>query len=148
MQLDPLNNFAYYFRCLTYYTKKDINNSIIVYKKYTELLGCDNILAKTWLFHLEYLLNKNSFKDLIYGISIKFLILKIINFLLLIGCKIYIELKMYHEAKSQSQIWIVISEIFYLFGFLVIFKFWWWWYIWIVNEFSKCMYKVKGYLIY
>jgi Tfp pilus assembly protein PilF len=57
IQLEPLNNLAHYLMCLTYYTKKDINNAIIVFKKYTELvLDYNNILAKTQLFHLEYLL--------------------------------------------------------------------------------------------
>jgi tetratricopeptide (TPR) repeat protein len=103
IQLEPLNNLAHYLMCLTYYTKKDINNAIIVFKKYTELvLDYNNILAKTQLFHLEYLLNKNSSQDLIYDILAKInqvTNIKDSKLLLLIRCKLYIELKMYHEAK-------------------------------------------------
>ncbi|GBB92358.1 hypothetical protein RclHR1_00020061 [Rhizophagus clarus] len=67
IQLDPLNNIAYYFKSLTYYTMNDINNAILSFKKYTELtklLNSENSLLKFQLFHLEYLLNKNSLKDL------------------------------------------------------------------------------------
>src|SRR5438045_4537009 len=66
IKLDPLNSLAYYLKSLTYYTKKNINNAIVVFKEYTELLDSDDILAKTQLFHLEYLLNQNSSKDLNY----------------------------------------------------------------------------------
>ena len=64
MRSSTLNSSTYYLKSLTYYTKKDINNAIIVSKKCIELLDSDDILAKTQLFHLEYLLNKNSSKDL------------------------------------------------------------------------------------
>ncbi|GBC18385.2 hypothetical protein GLOIN_2v1836285 [Rhizophagus irregularis DAOM 181602=DAOM 197198] len=65
---NPLNSSAYYLKILTYYTKNDINNVTILFEKYTELLKLlssdSNSLAKSQLFHLEYLLNKNSSKDL------------------------------------------------------------------------------------
>ncbi|CAB4410398.1 unnamed protein product [Rhizophagus irregularis] len=64
IQLDPLNNLAYYLKCLIYYTKKDIDNAIMVFKKCKELLDLNGILAKTQLFHLEYLLNKNNSTEL------------------------------------------------------------------------------------
>ncbi|PKY47316.1 TPR-like protein [Rhizophagus irregularis] len=64
IQLDPLNSLAYYFKSLTYYTKKDINNAVIVFKKYKELFDFNDILAKTQLFHLKYLLNRNNSTEL------------------------------------------------------------------------------------
>jgi tetratricopeptide (TPR) repeat protein len=104
IQLDPLNSSAYYLKSLTYYTKNDINNALILFKKYTELLellNSDDSLTKIQLFHLEYLLNKNSSEDLND-------ILTKINqdsnidkseLLLFIRCKIHIKLQKYHEAK-------------------------------------------------
>jgi tetratricopeptide (TPR) repeat protein len=35
IQLDSLNSSAYYLKSLTYYTKNDINNALILFKKYT-----------------------------------------------------------------------------------------------------------------
>lgn len=67
---------------------------IMLLKKYTELLNSEDSLSKIQLFHLEYLLNKNNFKEL-NNILIKILIL----LLLLIKCKIHIELKKYYKAK-------------------------------------------------
>jgi tetratricopeptide (TPR) repeat protein len=103
IQLDPLNNLAYYLKSLTYYTKKDINNAMITFKKFTEIfLNSDNnILAKIQLFHLESLLNKNRSVEL-HNILTK--INQIPNIednklLLLIRCKMYIKLKKYNEAK-------------------------------------------------
>ncbi|PKY43555.1 hypothetical protein RhiirA4_457559 [Rhizophagus irregularis] len=105
MQLDPLNSSAYYLKSLTYYTKNDINNVTILFEKYTELLKLpssdSNSLAKFQLFHLEYLLNKNSSKDL-NNILTKINQIPYISenkLLLLIRCKIYIELNKYYEAK-------------------------------------------------
>ncbi|GBC32166.2 hypothetical protein GLOIN_2v1846730 [Rhizophagus irregularis DAOM 181602=DAOM 197198] len=104
IQLDPLNSSAYYLKSLMYYTKNDNNNAKVSFKKYAELLNSDNILAKIQLFHLEYLLNKNSSKDLnniytkidqIYNYS-----LYENEFLRFIKCKICIELKEYSKAKS------------------------------------------------
>jgi tetratricopeptide (TPR) repeat protein len=101
IQLDPLSSSAYYLKCLTYYIKNDINNALISFNKYTELLNSNDSLTKIQLLHLEYLLNKNSSKDLIN-------ILTKINqdsntdnneSLLLIRCKIHIELQKYHKAK-------------------------------------------------
>ncbi|PKY45517.1 TPR-like protein, partial [Rhizophagus irregularis] len=100
IQLDPLNNLAYYLKCLIYYTKKDIDNAIMVFKKCKELLDLNDILAKTQLFHLEYLLNKNNSTELnniltkINQISN----IKDSELLLFVRCKVYIELKMYQEA--------------------------------------------------
>ncbi|PKC64661.1 hypothetical protein RhiirA1_462106 [Rhizophagus irregularis] len=101
IQLDPLNSLAHYFRSLTYYTKKDINNAVIEFKKYKELFDFNDILSKTQLFHLEYLLNKNNSTELnniltkINQISN----IKGSKLLLLIRCKIHMELKMHHEIK-------------------------------------------------
>ncbi|EXX67281.1 hypothetical protein RirG_115820 [Rhizophagus irregularis DAOM 197198w] len=102
IQLDPLNSLAYYIKCQIYYAKKDIDNSIMVFKKYKELLDFNDILAKTRLFHLEYLLNKNNSTELNNKLT-KIKINQISNIqgsvlLLFVRCKVYIELKMYHEA--------------------------------------------------
>ncbi|CAB5180632.1 unnamed protein product [Rhizophagus irregularis] len=100
IQLDPLNSLAYYLKCIIYYTKKDIDNAIMVFKKCKELLDFNDILAKTQLFHLEYLLNKNNSTELnniltkINQISN----IKDIELLILVRCKVYVELKMYYEA--------------------------------------------------
>ncbi|PKB99278.1 hypothetical protein RhiirA5_505785 [Rhizophagus irregularis] len=108
IRLDPLNSLAYYLKCLTYYTKKYIDNAKIVFKKYKKLFCSDNnILAKIQLFHLEYLLNKTSSEELNCGILTKINQVSNIennNLLLLIRCKIYIELKMFHEAKSDLEL--------------------------------------------
>ncbi|GES80193.1 hypothetical protein GLOIN_2v1846730 [Rhizophagus clarus] len=112
IQLDPLNNIAYYFKSLTYYTMNDINNAILSFKKYTELtklLNSENSLLKFQLFHLEYLLNKNSLKDLNNILKKIDQDLDIFNvtkskLLLLIRCKILIELKKYHKAKIDLDI--------------------------------------------
>jgi tetratricopeptide (TPR) repeat protein len=101
IQLDSLNSSAYYLKSLTYYTKNDINNALISFKKYTKLLNSVDSLTKIELFHLEYLLNKDS------SIGLNNVLTKInqvINIsksesLLLIRCKIQIELQKYHEAK-------------------------------------------------
>ncbi|PKY35328.1 hypothetical protein RhiirB3_455984, partial [Rhizophagus irregularis] len=103
IQLDPLNSSAYYLKCFTYYTKNDNNNAKISFKKYEELLlNSDNILAKIQLFYLEYLLNKNSSKDLddILAKIDKYYNIYEDKFLQFIRCKIYIELKKYNEARS------------------------------------------------
>jgi tetratricopeptide (TPR) repeat protein len=114
IQFDSLNSLAYYLKCLIYYTKKDINNAITEFNKCTELLDSDdNILAKTQLYHLEYLLNKYSSKYLIYNIltkinqvpnikniyNIGFNNANTFKLLVLIRCKIYMELKLHYEAK-------------------------------------------------
>ncbi|PKK66540.1 TPR-like protein [Rhizophagus irregularis] len=107
IQLDPLNSLAYYLKSLTYYMKNDINNAKISFKKCVALTNSDNRLAKIQLYHLEYLLNKNSSKDLnniltkinqISNISENELLL------LLIRCKIHIELNKYYEAKVDLDI--------------------------------------------
>ncbi|PKK64232.1 hypothetical protein RhiirC2_854472 [Rhizophagus irregularis] len=72
----------------------------MVFKKYKELLDFNDILAKTRLFHLEYLLNKNNSTKLNNKLT---KINQISNIqdsvlLLFVRCKVYIELKMYHEA--------------------------------------------------
>jgi tetratricopeptide (TPR) repeat protein len=104
IQLDPLNSLAYYLKSLTYYTKNDINNAIIGFKKYAKLLklwNSDNSLKEIQLIHLEYLVNKNSPKDLnnILTKINQITNIKYKELLMFIRCKIYIELKMYHEAK-------------------------------------------------
>ncbi|RGB33014.1 hypothetical protein C1646_743618 [Rhizophagus diaphanus] len=107
IQLDQLNSLAYYLKSLTYYMKNDINNAKISFKKCIALTNSDNRLAKVQLYHLEYLLNKNSSKDLnniltkinqISNISKNELLL------LLIRCKIHIELNKYYEAKVDLDI--------------------------------------------
>ncbi|GBC47254.2 hypothetical protein GLOIN_2v1761571 [Rhizophagus irregularis DAOM 181602=DAOM 197198] len=105
--LHPLNSSAYYLKSLTYYTKNDINNAKISFKKCAELLNPDNILAKIQSFHLEYLLNKNSSKDLNNILTKITKINQILNnrniyesnLLHFVKCKIYIELKKYSETK-------------------------------------------------
>ncbi|RGB40295.1 hypothetical protein C1646_753469 [Rhizophagus diaphanus] len=155
IQLDPLNSSAYYLKCLTYYTKNDSNKAKVSFKKYVELLNSDNTLAKIQLFHLEYLLNKNSSKDL-SNIYIKIDEVHNYNpyeneFLRFIKFKICIELKEYSKAKSL---------LIYIIGFTFIGYFMqdhpdFWSYLYevcginkcdftefgIVDEFSKYMYK-------
>ncbi|PKK60258.1 TPR-like protein, partial [Rhizophagus irregularis] len=167
IQLDPLNNLAYYLKCLTYYTKKDIDNAIMVFEKCKELLGFNDILAKTLLFHLEYLLNKNNSTELnniltkINQISnIKDSIL-----LLFVRCKVYVELKMYHEAMldlnllygKNNSFFQCISYISYIYLSREYTDFWLYLNVntnndlselGIVNGFSKHMYeKPRVYLI-
>ncbi|PKY33620.1 hypothetical protein RhiirB3_475828 [Rhizophagus irregularis] len=111
IQLDPLNSSAYYLKSLTYYTKNDNNNAKVSFKKCAELYNSYNILAKIQLFHPEYLLNKNSSKDLnniLTKINKLTKIYQTLNYyydvyenelLQFIKCKIHIELKEYSEAK-------------------------------------------------
>ncbi|PKY34515.1 hypothetical protein RhiirB3_532844 [Rhizophagus irregularis] len=72
----------------------------MVFKKCKELLDFNDILAKTQLFHLECLLNKNNSTELnniltkINQISN----IKDSELLILVRCKVYVELKMYYEA--------------------------------------------------
>ncbi|PKC67482.1 TPR-like protein [Rhizophagus irregularis] len=98
IQLDPLNNSAYYLKSLTYYTKNDINNAEISFKKLAALLNSDNRLSETQLIHLEYLLNNNSSKEL-NNILTKIDQIPMSDLLRFIRCKIHIELKEYYEAK-------------------------------------------------
>ncbi|PKY57988.1 TPR-like protein, partial [Rhizophagus irregularis] len=101
IQLDPLNSSVYYLKSLIYYTKNDINNAKISFKKYASLLNSDNFLAKIQLYHLGYLLNENTSKDL-NNILTKINQIPNISenkLLLLIRCKIHIELNKYYEAK-------------------------------------------------
>ncbi|PKB96210.1 TPR-like protein, partial [Rhizophagus irregularis] len=103
IQLDPFNSSAYYLKSLTYYTKNDIINAKISFNKFAIVLSnSGNSLDNIQLFHLEYLLNKNSFKDLNNTLS------KINRnrnennrkLLCFIRCKTYVELKRYYNAKS------------------------------------------------
>ncbi|PKY58544.1 TPR-like protein [Rhizophagus irregularis] len=98
IQLDPLNSPAYYLKSLTYYTKNDINNAEISFKKHAALLNSDNRLSETQLIHLEYLLNNNSSKEL-NNILTKIDQIPMSDLLRFIRCKIHIELKEYYEAK-------------------------------------------------
>ncbi|PKB98992.1 TPR-like protein, partial [Rhizophagus irregularis] len=115
IQLDPLNSLAYYLKCIIYYTKKDIDNAIMVFKKCKELLDFNDILAKTQLFHLEYLLNKNNSTELnniltkINQISN----IKDSELLLFVRCKLYVELKMYYEAKLDLNLLYVKNSNYY-----------------------------------
>ncbi|POG58773.1 hypothetical protein GLOIN_2v1488344 [Rhizophagus irregularis DAOM 181602=DAOM 197198] len=117
IQLDPLNNLAYYLKCLIYYTKKDIDNAIMVFEKCKELLDLNDIKAKTLLFHLEYLLNKNNSTELnniltkINQISN----IKDSELLLFVRCKVYVELKMYHEAMLDLNLLYDKNDIYYLY---------------------------------
>jgi tetratricopeptide (TPR) repeat protein len=163
IQLDPLNSSAYYFKSLTYYTKNDIDNAAILFKKYIELLellNSDNVLAKTYL---ELLLNKNNPKDLSNILTkINQIPLNIDKnkLLLLIRCKIYIELKKYHEAKVDLKMLFRLTKYYYkniLYIYLLREYSDFWLYLCkickynnndftklgIVNEFSKYMYKGK-----
>ncbi|PKY33920.1 TPR-like protein [Rhizophagus irregularis] len=115
IQLDPLNSSAYYLKSLTYYTKNDINNVTILFEKYTELLKLlssdSNSLTKFQSFHLEYLLNKNSSKDL-NNILTKINQIPNISeneLLLLIRCKIHIELNKYYKTKVDLDMLFKIS---------------------------------------
>ncbi|RGB38008.1 hypothetical protein C1646_779952 [Rhizophagus diaphanus] len=98
IQLDPLNSPAYYLKSLTYYTKNDINNAKLSFKKYAALFNSDNILAKIQLFYLECLLNNNNSKEL-NNILTKIDQIPMSDLLRFIKCKINIELKEYYKAK-------------------------------------------------
>ncbi|GET65626.1 hypothetical protein GLOIN_2v1488344 [Rhizophagus irregularis DAOM 181602=DAOM 197198] len=163
IQLDPLNSLAYYLRCLIYYAKRDIDNAIMVFKKCKELLDFNDTLAKTQLFHLEYLLNKNNSTEL-NNILIR--INQISNIkdselLILVRCKVYVELKMYHEAMLDLNLLYdknlyysrIILYISYTYLLREITDFWLYLNVnnnnndlsklGIVNEFSKYMYESK-----
>jgi tetratricopeptide (TPR) repeat protein len=164
IQLNPLNSSAHYLKGLTYYTKNDINNALISFKKYTdllELLNSVDILTKIQLFHLEYLLNKNSSKDLI---NILTKINQDSNFhmsvsLFLIRCKIHIELRKHREAKEDFVFSYILSSHNKCFSYIYLLQeysdFWSYLYedceinkydfteLGIVTEFSKYMYKGK-----
>ncbi|RIA82129.1 hypothetical protein C1645_835876 [Glomus cerebriforme] len=157
IQLDPLNSLAYYHKSLTYHTKQDVDNTSIAYNKFTELVS-DDILAKIQLYHLEYLLNNNSSEDLSHILAKINQISNIKNAsLLLIRCKIYIELKKYNEAqldfdmlfnywndydisyiyylREYSDFWSYLCEVYEVnYGFTE---------LGIVNEFNKYMYFGK-----
>ncbi|PKY62532.1 TPR-like protein, partial [Rhizophagus irregularis] len=164
IQLDPLNSLAYYLKCLIYYAKKDIDNAIMVFKKCKELLDFNDTLAKTQLFHLEYLLNKNNSTELnniltkINQISN----IKDSELLILVRCKVYVELKMYHEAmldlnllndKTRFFSYLRISHISFIYLLREYTDFWLYlnvnndynnnnlFKLGIINEFSKYMYK-------
>jgi tetratricopeptide (TPR) repeat protein len=161
IKLDPLNSSAHYLKSLTYYTKNDINNALISFKKFTELLKSDDNLTKIQLFHLEYLLKKNSSKDLndmLTNINQVSNINKSES-LLLIRCKIHIELRKYHEAKvdldSLYKLTYCNKWVTYIYLFQEYSDFWSYLYedykidkydftgFGIINEFSKYMYKSK-----
>ncbi|CAB4438137.1 unnamed protein product [Rhizophagus irregularis] len=164
IQLDPLNSLAYYLKCLIYYAKKDIDNAIMVFKKCKELLDFNDSLAKSQLFHLEYLLNKNNSTELnniltkINQISN----IKDSELLILVRCKVYVELKMYHEAmldlnllndKTRFFSYLRISHISFIYLLREYTDFWLYlnvnndynnnnlFKLGIINEFSKYMYK-------
>ncbi|PKK71412.1 hypothetical protein RhiirC2_865615 [Rhizophagus irregularis] len=153
IQLDPLNSSAYYLKSLTYYIKNDNNNAKVSFKKYTELLNSCNFQ----LFYLEYLLNKNSSKDLNNVLT------KINQYYIygnesqrIIKCKIYIELKEYSKAKLALDD-ILFCEFKYISYFIQEHPDFWS-YLYKVNEidtndftkfgivdkFSKYMYKEHG----
>ncbi|UZO03965.1 uncharacterized protein OCT59_024364 [Rhizophagus irregularis] len=116
IQLDPLNSSAYFLKCLTYYTKNDNNNAKVSFKKYAELLNSDNILAKIQLFHLEYLLNKNSSKDLNDILTKIDQILDFKDYNLFVGDKLYkllyfIKYKIYIELKEYSKARLALNDI-------------------------------------
>ncbi|PKY35282.1 hypothetical protein RhiirB3_533127 [Rhizophagus irregularis] len=135
----------------------------MVFKKCKEILDFNDTLAKTQLFHLEYLLNKNNFTEL-NNILTK--INQISNIedselLILVRCQVYVELKMYHEAMldlnllyHKNDYWeriLVYTSYIYLLREYTDF----WLYLnvsnnnndlselGIVNELSKYMYKSK-----
>ncbi|EXX56426.1 hypothetical protein RirG_216330 [Rhizophagus irregularis DAOM 197198w] len=162
IQLDPLNSLAYYLKYLIYYTKKDIDNAIMVFKKCNELYDFNDKLAKTQLFHLECLLNRNNSTEL-NNILTK--INQISNIedselLILVRCKVYVELKMYHEAMLDlnllyDKICYHYRMIRYYISYIYLLREYtdFWLYLnvnnnnndlsefGIVNEFSKYMYK-------
>ncbi|CAB4407556.1 unnamed protein product [Rhizophagus irregularis] len=158
IQLDPLNSLAYYLKCLIYYTKKDIDNAIMVFKKCKELLDFNDTLAKTQLFHLEYLLNKNNSTELnnILTKINQIFNIKDSELLILVRCKIYVELKMYHEAILDLNLLddknsLCYQRISYIYLLREYTDFWLYLNVnnnnndlselGIVNEFSKYMYK-------
>jgi tetratricopeptide (TPR) repeat protein len=100
IQLDPLNSLAHYNKGLTYYTLGSIKNAAMAFNKCVEL-DSDDKLSRIQLYYMEYLQDKNSYKDL------KSVIMTIIKMgfkdddsLFFIICKIYIEFEKYGEAKS------------------------------------------------
>ncbi|CAB5179871.1 unnamed protein product [Rhizophagus irregularis] len=154
IQLDPLNNLAFYLKCLTYYTKKDIDNAIMVFEKCEELLDFNDILSKTLLFHLEYLLNKNNFTELNNILTKISQISNIedIELLLFVRCKVYVELKMYHETILDLNLLYGYNSIYKYISHIYIYTDFWLYLnitndnddlskLGIVNGFSKQMYE-------
>ncbi|PKY57990.1 hypothetical protein RhiirA4_479487 [Rhizophagus irregularis] len=157
IQLDPLNSSAFYLKSLTYYTKNDINNSTILFKKYAALLNSDNSLAIIQLFHLEYLLTNNSFK-ILNNILTKINQIPESDLLRFIRCNIYIKLKEYYKAKVELDS-MLLSYKFGLIGYFIQYSDFWSYLhkvckidkfdkidftkFGIVNGFSKYMYKEK-----
>ncbi|PKC04558.1 TPR-like protein [Rhizophagus irregularis] len=154
IQLDPLNNLAFYLKCLTYYTKKDIDNAIMVFEKCEELLDFNDILSKTLLFHLEYLLNKNNFTELNNILTKISQISNIedIELLLFVRCKVYVELKMYHETILDLNLLYGYNSIYKYISHIYIYTDFWLYLnitndnddlskLGIVNGFSKHMYE-------
>ncbi|GBC06864.1 hypothetical protein RclHR1_00710015 [Rhizophagus clarus] len=98
--LDSLNSLTYYYKGLIYYTKRNVCDAIVAFEKCIEIDPNDN-LAKIQLYYMNYLLNKERSKDLNYDIIT--IVNQIPNIgddksLLLIRCKIYIELEKYDKA--------------------------------------------------
>ncbi|GBB89786.1 hypothetical protein RclHR1_01660005 [Rhizophagus clarus] len=108
IQLDTSNSLAYYCKGLIYYIKEDISSSMVAFEKCIEL-DPNNDLEKTYakdsrdylsqITKVDYnlkclpnyhklLANINQFTNIYHDKS-----------LLFTRCKIYIELKNYHEAK-------------------------------------------------
>ncbi|PKY58093.1 protein prenylyltransferase, partial [Rhizophagus irregularis] len=160
--IDPENIHNLNKRAIAYYIIQE-------YDKYTELLKLlssdSNSLTKFQLFHLEYLLNKNSSKDL-NNILTKINQIPNISeneLLLLIRCKIHIELDKYYKTKVDLDMLFKISGRDYYKAFsyihLLLQKkhsgFWSYLYkvceidkcdftkLGITNEFSKYIYKEK-----
>ncbi|PKY53589.1 hypothetical protein RhiirA4_499290 [Rhizophagus irregularis] len=93
VQLDSSNNLAYYYKGLTYYSIGNIKNAITSFKKCVELDSNDN-LSKIQLYYIEYLQEKDSFKDLKHDLITKIEQIPADNdySLNFMKCKIYIDL--------------------------------------------------------
>ncbi|CAI2171265.1 7321_t:CDS:2 [Funneliformis geosporum] len=68
LQLNPSNNLAYFYKGIAYSSLGDINGAEIAFKKYAEL-DPDDDFVKVQLYHLEYLQNKISSKDILTKIN-------------------------------------------------------------------------------
>ncbi|RGB29985.1 hypothetical protein C1646_765924 [Rhizophagus diaphanus] len=141
MQLDPLNSSAYaYLKSLTYYTKNDINNVTILFEKiFTKSKDLNKILTK-----INQIPNISENK-----------------LLLLIRCKMYIELKEYYKVDLNMLFAGECKRYYYkAFSYIHLLQthsdFWSYLYevckfdkcdftkLGIINEFSKYMYYEKG----
>ncbi|CAG8603806.1 13775_t:CDS:2, partial [Funneliformis caledonium] len=101
LKLDPLNTLAHYYKGLICYLLNDTSDALAALTRCTELDSNDD-LAKAQLYYLEFLRDKDYLKDIIITKVNQISNIDEDKSLLLIRCKIYIELEMYEKALKDS----------------------------------------------